>query len=1506
MTAKTNGTTDREISGAVLVAGGGIAGIQASLDLSAAGYRVYLVEEKPGIGGTMARLDKTFPTGDCATCIVSPKLVAAMRDQNIDVLTMADVVGLEGEAGSFTAKVRKRARYVDIDKCTGCGDCTKVCPVQLTSDFDAGLGTRQAIDKLNAQAAPNAAFIQKKHRAPCSGACPIDHSVQGYVALIAAGKAKEAAELIRRENPLPGICGRVCFHPCESACNRGEIDAPVSICGLKRYAIDKTPDAIPPKKAPDTGKSVAIIGSGPAGLAAAHALAQQGHGVSVIESLPVLGGMLAVGIPEYRLPPDVLKRDIDAIRALGVTFETGTTVGEDRTTESLVKDFDALFVATGAHHSRKLGIPGEDKQGVVHGVDFLRAFRVEKAPEVEGKKVVIIGGGNTAVDAARTARRLGADKVTVLYRRTRQEMPASPEEIEATLDEGIDIEYLVAPLEVKGQDLIKAVKCQRMALGEPDKSGRRRPVPVEGSEFTVKTDMLIPAVSQSAEERMAADLALETTKWGTIVADEVTLATSREGVFAAGDVVLGPSSVIEAIAGGKQAAAAIHNFLSDRPVGEGLSKREPLENPLTPEEILALRRQRGRAPRAAADERPSGDRVADFDEVVKGFSDEAAVREASRCLNCADCSECMQCVAACGAGAIDHAARDEVVDLAVGAVVLTPGFTPFDAKRRSEFGFAYQKNVVTNLQFERILSAAGPTGGKILRPSDGKHPKTLAFVQCVGSRDSGCGNDYCSSVCCMAATKEAILAKEHEPGLDITIFFMDLRAFGKDFDRYAERAKAMGIKYKRAMISRTFEMPKSHALKVSYTDGDMGLVEEDFDMMVLSLGLEASDSMKQGAKAIGLTLNPFGFAETAGLNPLETSRPGVFVGGAFQEPKDIPDTVMQASAAAAKAMALLAPARGSKIVKKQYPKERTNMDEPPRVGVFICHCGSNIASVVDVEKVVEEAWKFPNVVCSDNNVYTCADDSQDLIKKKIDEYKINRVVIASCTPRTHEPIFRDTLRSAKLNQYLLEMANIRDQCSWVHAKSPEAATEKAVDLVRMAVARASALMPLEEETVPINNGALVIGGGIAGMTASLALAEQGFPVHLVERTDSLGGLARDITRTLEGDDVATYLKDATERVSAHSRITVHYDAEVKTVDGHIGGFTAGITAGGTTSEVKSGVVVVATGAKEAVPTTYGYGEDDRVVTQLQLSKKLASDDFALPDNGTVVMMQCVEQRDENRPYCSRVCCSTAVKNALFLKERFPSVRIAVLYRDIRTYGFREIAYREAREKGVLFVRYDPENPPRLSLNGALEMMVREPALGRDLVMSPDLLVLSAPMVARDNRQRISDLLKVPVNADGFFLEAHMKLRPVDFASEGLFLCGTAHAPKFLSETISQANAVAGRAATILSKKEMPTAAETAWVDPNKCIACMTCVHVCPYGAPHIGKDNKAEIQTAVCMGCGSCTSECPAQAVKLHHYLDTQVLAAMDGLLAPEVEITPVETAYPDMVGIAVPRWHKG
>jgi heterodisulfide reductase subunit A-like polyferredoxin len=1492
--------------GAVLVVGAGISGIQAALDLSSAGYRVYLIDENPAVGGRMARLDKTFPTGDCATCIISPKLVECMRDLNIDVITMTDVMKIDGTAGNFKATLRRRPRFIDIAKCTGCGDCTKVCPVVIPSRFDEGIGTRKAIDKFYAQAAPNAVYVNKKSRSPCSSGCPIDTSVQAYVTLISKGSFKEAADVIWRDNPLPSICGRVCFHPCEDKCNRGEIDEPINIRALKRFAMayHKPAESVKPQP---TNKKVAIIGSGPAGLAAAHSLALKGHTVIVYEELPEPGGMMRFGIPEFRLPADVLKGDIDAIKTLGVSIKLGVGIGTDITLEKLRMDNNAVFVATGAHSSLKLGIPGEECKGVVHGVDFLRAMAMDK-PVTLGERVVIVGGGNVAVDAARTAVRTGSTAVCMVYRRSRKEMPASAEEVKLLEQEGVKVHFLANPVRVISEEgRLMGVECIKMELGEPDLKGRRKPVPVKGSEFVIGCDNLIPAIGQKPALPSHESSGIVVTDLGTISTDACSLSCGSDGVFAGGDVVLGPASVIEAIDHGKRAGIAIDNFLSGRPLGEGIRMREERHNPLSKEELRRKKNSAEPLRRMEPGRIRARERVKSFGEVELGFKEKQAVSEASRCLNCADCSECRLCVEACKAKAVLHDDKEKIVTIDIGAVLLTPGFSAFDPLDKLEYGVGYSENVLANTQFERMLSAAGPTAGKIKRLRDGKSVKNLAFVQCVGSRDSKCGNEYCSSVCCMAATKEAILAKEHEPGLDATIFFMDLRAFGKDFDRYYERARKLGVHYVRCRASAIDEVPDSKNLRIDYVDEDGRHISREFDMVVLSLGLEPSARLVEQARAVGIELNRWGFALTGDATPLETTRPGVFVAGAFQEPKDIPETVMQASGAAARAMSLLSSVRGSLIRKKSYPPERDVTDEPPRIGVFICHCGSNIASVVDVKRVAEYAATLPDVAFADHAMYVCADDGQALIKQKIKEFGLNRLVIASCTPRTHEPIFRDTLREAGLNQYLLEMANIRDQCSWVHSDAPEAATKKAMDLVRMIVGRVGRLKPLKEEAVPVNNSALVIGGGIAGMTAALSLAEQGFPVHLVEKEGRLGGDAEKIHHTLGGMDVHSFLSSLEARLGRAKGVKIHLGSTVSKVDGHIGGFKSTIReAGKDATFVSHGVIIIATGAEEKKPATMGYGKSAKVLTQLELSEKLAEERNGVPEKGTVVMIQCVEQRNEERPYCSRICCATAVKNALDLKEKHPGLAVFILYRDIRTYGFYESKYQEARSKGIVFIRYEDGAPPVVGAGETLSVSVRDPVTGQSILLEPDLLVLSAPIVPRADRTVLSELLRIPLNQDGFFLEAHVKLRPVDFASEGIFLCGAAHAPKFIKETISQANAASARAAGILSKSVLPVSGQIAWVDQDKCISCMTCTHVCPYNAPGVNDNNKAEIQGSACMGCGSCASECPAMAISLRNYTEAQVTRALDALFSIGKRERDVEKHFPENAGIAPLRIYRG
>jgi len=846
------------------------------------------------------------------------------------------------------------------------------------------------------------------------------------------------------------------------------------------------------------------------------------------------------------------------------------------------------------------------------------------------------------------------------------------------------------------------------------------------------------------------------------------------------------------------------------------------------------------------------------------------------------CIGCGLCERVCLAKAVNYADTLQEEKIEIGSMILAPGYEVFDARLRPEFGYGAYPNVVTSIEFERLLSATGPHRGHLLRPSDGTIPERIAFIQCVGSRDVTCGNDYCSSICCMYAIKEAIIAKEHVHFVKPTIFYMDVRAYGKGFDAYYERAKKdYNVRFIKCMVSRVREKFHTKNLLLSYLSEGGKAEEEEFDLVVLSVGMVPSRTTVDLAKRMGVAVDSHGFCKTSSLEPTATSKPGIYVCGAFEAPKDIPETVCQASGAVADATGGIAASRGMLVTRKEYPPEMDVTGEDPRIGVFVCHCGINIGGVVHVPEVREYARTLGGVVYVDENLYTCSQDTQEKIKKAIAEHRLNRVIVASCSPRTHEPLFRETIREAGLNRFLFEMANIRDQCSWVHMRHKDEATEKAKDLVRMAVANARLIKSLDQLSVSVVPRGLVIGGGIAGMTASLKLAEQGYEVTLVERESELGGNLRNLHYNLEGEDLQAHLKNLIERVTHHPLVHVMTNAQVVSFSGSRGNFSTELKVGasGEVQKVEHGVTILATGAQEWKPSEYHYGEDPRILTQLELEKKVATcpEEVALAKN--IVMIQCVGSRNEERPYCSRTCCISAVKNALKIMALNPHAQIYVLYRDIRTYGLQEPYYARARKEGVLFAKYDPEEKPEVKKDGQyLSVAFTDRVLNERVELKPDLLVLSAATIPRQNDE-LANLLKLPRTAEGFFLEAHMKLRPVDFATDGIYLAGSGHGPKRIPESISQASAAVARACTILSKEKMLVGGVVAVVEGERCAACLTCVRVCPYEVPVINARGEAEIDVSKCKGCGTCVAECPARAIELMHFREDQLEAKSQALV---------------------------
>ena len=832
------------------------------------------------------------------------------------------------------------------------------------------------------------------------------------------------------------------------------------------------------------------------------------------------------------------------------------------------------------------------------------------------------------------------------------------------------------------------------------------------------------------------------------------------------------------------------------------------------------------------------------------------------------------------------------MDILVGAIVLSPGYEIFDPKVRGDFGYGKMANVVTSLDFERLLCATGPHEGEVLRPSDKQHPHKIAWIQCVGSRQviPG-GNSYCSAVCCTYTQKQVILTKDHNAEAECTVFHNDIRSYSKDFERFYHRAENLpGVRFIRSYVSVGKEIPESKNVTIRYATPEDGVKEEEFDLVVLSVGLNPPAEVEKLADMYGIELNSHGFCKTNLVNPIETSRPGIYVSGAFQGPIDIPESVFSASGAGSQCGEFLNYRRGKLSEERLYPVEKDVAQEEARVGVFVCHCGANIGRVVDVPSTVEYVKTLPNVVYATEQLFSCATDSAESITETVREKRLNRVVVAACSPRTLEPLFRDTLREAGINQYYVDMANIREHCSWVHSREKEDATKKAKDITRMSVARACHLEPLQEIDLPVNKTALVVGGGIAGMTCALSIANQGHEVYLLEKDTDLGGTARRIHFTLDGLDVQTYLRDLVRKVYQHPLIQVYTDAIITEATGYVGNFVTRVKCDIGATEIKHGAAVIATGAEEYKPTEYLYGEDDRVLTQLELGEQIAKGEERLINSRSLVMIQCVGCRQADRDYCARVCCSNAIKNALNLKEKNSEMDITILFRDIRAYGFAEDYYREASDNDVKFIRYEPDDKPQVEAVVAegrpvLRITLPDYILGRKLALDADTLVLSAAVIPPAGNREISQLFKVSLGPDDFFKEAHVKLRPVEFGTEGVYLCGLAHYPKHIPEAINQAYGAASRALTLLSHDTVTVSGSVCEVKEIDCVSCGACITVCTYGAidfRETPQGRKAWVNPVLCKGDGLCSAKCPTNAIFLKHFTNEDLLSQIDAAFPAE------------------------
>ncbi len=862
--------------------------------------------------------------------------------------------------------------------------------------------------------------------------------------------------------------------------------------------------------------------------------------------------------------------------------------------------------------------------------------------------------------------------------------------------------------------------------------------------------------------------------------------------------------------------------------------------------------------------------------------------------------KCRICEGVCKNNAIDLNQTVERKDIQVGAIILASGIEPFDPKTKKEYRYGEFANVVTSMDYERLLCSTGPYQGDILRASDMKHPHKIAWIQCIGSRRVTSGdNSYCSAVCCTYTQKQVIVTKDHDAEADCTIFHNDIRSYGKDFERFFERTdKLPGVRFIRSYTSIVKEDPITKNITIRYSTTEDGVKEEEFDMVVLSVGLTPPADAASIADKYGIKLNSHNFCETNPVNPMITNRPGVFVSGGFQGPVDIPESVFSASGASSQIGELLNYRRGNLARERIYPPERDVSGEKPRIGIFICHCGANIGRIVNVPETVEYCKTLPNVVHAQEQLFSCATNSAKEISDMTREKGLNRVIVAACSPRTLEPLFRDTVREAGINQYYLEMANIREHNSWVHSKEKDDATQKAKDIIRKSLARACLLEPLQEFDLPVNKAALVVGGGVAGMNCALSIARQGHEVHLLETDSELGGIARRIHYTLDGLDVQEYLRDLIRNVYQNHLIYVYHNAEITDASGYVGNFVTRVKSEKGTSEIKHGAAVIAIGADLYTPSEYLYGQDDRVITHLDLEDRVNKGDENIVNAQSLVMIQCVGCRNEDRNYCSRICCSQSVKNALKLKDVNPDMDIYILFRDMRTYGFNEDYYRDASNRDIKFIRFEPQEPPEVEPGESdegrpvLKVTVTDFVLGNKLLLDADIVSLATAVIPSEATKNVASQFKVTLSPDGFFKEAHVKLRPVEFGTDGVYLCGMAHYPKFLRETINQAYGAAGRVLTLLSRDVVVASGSVCEVDENKCVSCGACITACTYGAIDFyetPKGRKARVNSVLCKGDGLCNTKCATNAIQLKHFTDEELLSEIDAAFTEFEDLLPLK-----------------